>query len=201
MKFMTKVMARNALNTSLSVIALTTQVNVIHAVLVNDAAAGQISGWQSSSHEKGRRLQYVREGVRHSENGVRVDPAFALSSPSAGRTLSPAGNRLASVFSPVPSLLVVDDGYEAKKRDRAKLRGHTLKRVKKKKIDLNTADEATLEKALTGISYREACAIITYRTKHGKFKTVADLVNVGVLEPDVINQHLRGWLTRVNVAK
>jgi competence protein ComEA len=45
------------------------------------------------------------------------------------------------------------------------------------KININTADEATLAK-LSGIGTEGAKAIIEYRTKHGPFKVVDDLKEV-----------------------
>ncbi len=45
------------------------------------------------------------------------------------------------------------------------------------KININTADEATLA-ALPGIGKKGATAVIEYRTKNGPFQTVDDLKNV-----------------------
>ena len=45
------------------------------------------------------------------------------------------------------------------------------------KININTADEATLA-TLPGIGKKGATAVIEYRTKNGPFKTVDDLKNV-----------------------
>ncbi|MEO5703350.1 MAG: helix-hairpin-helix domain-containing protein [Gammaproteobacteria bacterium] len=44
-------------------------------------------------------------------------------------------------------------------------------------VDLNTATQEQLE-SLTGVGPAKAKAIIDYRTKNGKFKTVDDLDNV-----------------------
>lgn len=44
-------------------------------------------------------------------------------------------------------------------------------------VDLNTADKAALE-SIKGIGPAKAEAIIKYRTEHGAFKSVDDLVNV-----------------------
>ena len=46
-----------------------------------------------------------------------------------------------------------------------------------KKVDINTADAATLE-SLSGIGEAKAKAIIEYREKNGKFKNLDDLSNV-----------------------
>ncbi|MGE0825568.1 MAG: ComEA family DNA-binding protein [Candidatus Binatia bacterium] len=48
------------------------------------------------------------------------------------------------------------------------------KEVKSNKINVNTADEATLAK-LPGIGEKGAAAIIEYRTKNGPFKIIDDL--------------------------
>ena len=46
------------------------------------------------------------------------------------------------------------------------------------KIDINTADVATLDQALEGIGGKKAQAIIEYREKHGPFKSIYDLAQV-----------------------
>lgn len=45
------------------------------------------------------------------------------------------------------------------------------------KINLNTADEATLA-SLPGVGTKTASAIVTYRKENGEFKDIGDLVNV-----------------------
>ncbi len=45
-------------------------------------------------------------------------------------------------------------------------------------VNINTADAATLAKALTGVGQARAEAIVTYRTVNGPFKKVDDLVAV-----------------------
>ena len=49
--------------------------------------------------------------------------------------------------------------------------------VKSNKININTADEATLAK-LPGIGDKGATAIIEYRTQHGPFKIIDELKDV-----------------------
>lgn len=44
-------------------------------------------------------------------------------------------------------------------------------------VNINTASQAELQ-TLTGIGAKKASAIIKYRTKHGKFKSVNDLSGV-----------------------
>jgi competence protein ComEA len=45
-------------------------------------------------------------------------------------------------------------------------------------ININTADTQTIAKALTGIGKKKAHAIIEYRQKNGKFKTIEALSKV-----------------------
>jgi competence protein ComEA len=45
-------------------------------------------------------------------------------------------------------------------------------------ININTADATTLAAGLNGIGQTKAEAIVAYRTKHGRFITVDDLVEV-----------------------
>jgi competence protein ComEA len=45
------------------------------------------------------------------------------------------------------------------------------------KVNVNLADLAALEK-VKGLGEKKAQALITYRTDHGNFKTIEDLVNV-----------------------
>jgi competence protein ComEA len=45
-------------------------------------------------------------------------------------------------------------------------------------VNINTADAATLAGALRGIGLKKAEAIVAYRSEHGPFKSVDELVNV-----------------------
>ncbi len=45
-------------------------------------------------------------------------------------------------------------------------------------VNINKADAATLQYYLSGVGEVKAKAIVAYRKKHGKFKTVDDLVKV-----------------------
>ena len=72
------------------------------------------------------------------------------------------------------------------------------KAVKPKKLDINTVDAVTLSKAIKGFGKRRAEAIIAFRTAHGPFKKVDELVNVkGVSanfmakNKDYLRQHLK----------
>ena len=54
-------------------------------------------------------------------------------------------------------------------------------------VDLNTADEATLQ-ALQGIGAVKAKAIISYRQQHGPFKSVDDLKKVSGIDDKLLAQ-------------
>jgi len=45
-------------------------------------------------------------------------------------------------------------------------------------VDINTANAMTISKNLKGIGIKKAEAIVAYRDKHGKFKSVDDLAKV-----------------------
>ena len=45
-------------------------------------------------------------------------------------------------------------------------------------VNINTADAATLSKALNGIGQARAEAIVAYRKKNGPFKSIKDLTKV-----------------------
>ncbi len=45
-------------------------------------------------------------------------------------------------------------------------------------ININTADVQTLSKNIKGVGLKKAQAIVAYRDKNGKFKTVQDLKKV-----------------------
>ena len=73
---------------------------------------------------------------------------------------------LSSVFLTTPTNLALADTAKSK-----------MSQKNMTQVDLNTA---TLEQLVTlpGVGKKKAAAIIEYRTKHGKFKSVDDLVNV-----------------------
>ncbi len=50
--------------------------------------------------------------------------------------------------------------------------------VQAETVNINKADAATLQHYLTGVGAVKAEAIVAYRNKHGKFKSVDDLKNV-----------------------
>ena len=45
-------------------------------------------------------------------------------------------------------------------------------------VNINTANAQSFSKNIKGVGQKKAEAIIAYREKHGKFKTVADLTRV-----------------------
>ena len=56
-------------------------------------------------------------------------------------------------------------------------------------VDINTADAATLAKELDGVGLARAKAIVEYRERHGKFKSVDEMLNVKGIGPAVIEQN------------
>ena len=62
--------------------------------------------------------------------------------------------------------------------------------VQAETVNINKADAATLQHYLTGVGAIKAKAIIAYRNKHGRFKSVDDLKNVsGIGEATVKKNH------------
>ncbi|MEF3168649.1 MAG: helix-hairpin-helix domain-containing protein [Deltaproteobacteria bacterium] len=55
------------------------------------------------------------------------------------------------------------------------------------RVDINTADQATLE-AVKGLGPAKAAAIIEYRNAHGKFKSVDELTNVKGIGPKILEK-------------
>jgi len=45
-------------------------------------------------------------------------------------------------------------------------------------VDINTANAYVISKSLKGIGIKKAKDIVSYREKHGKFKTIDDLAKV-----------------------
>ncbi len=56
-------------------------------------------------------------------------------------------------------------------------------------ININTASEETLIRALEGIGEKKAQAIIAYRNEHGPFATVEDLGNVKGIGPGTLRRN------------
>lgn len=59
-------------------------------------------------------------------------------------------------------------------------------------VDINTADAATLERKLAGLTAEDAEAIVAHRDRHGAFRNMRDLLLVENLDTGVVwrNQHL-----------
>jgi competence protein ComEA len=56
-------------------------------------------------------------------------------------------------------------------------------------VDLNTADVTTLAKELDGIGVSRAQAIVDYRERNGKFRSVDEVLNVKGIGPQVLEQN------------
>ncbi len=56
-------------------------------------------------------------------------------------------------------------------------------------VNINTADAQTMSQHIRGIGLKKAHAIIQYRLKNGKFKTVQDLVKVKGIGPKLIQKN------------
>jgi len=56
------------------------------------------------------------------------------------------------------------------------------------KININTADAATLAGSLRGVGVKKAEAIVAYRSEHGPFKSVDELVNVKGIGEKMLEQ-------------
>jgi len=56
-------------------------------------------------------------------------------------------------------------------------------------VDLNAADAATLAKELDGVGLARAKAIVEYRERNGKFRSVDEVLNVKGIGPQVLQQN------------
>ena len=56
-------------------------------------------------------------------------------------------------------------------------------------VDLNSADATTLAKELDGIGMARAKAIVEYRERNGKFRSVDEVLNVKGIGPQVLEQN------------
>lgn len=57
------------------------------------------------------------------------------------------------------------------------------------KVDINTADAATLDRSLDGVGEKKAAAIVKYRTEHGPFKKIEDLDQVAGIGASIITKN------------
>lgn len=55
-------------------------------------------------------------------------------------------------------------------------------------VNINTADVATLAGSLRGVGIKKAEAIVAYRSEHGPFKSVDELVNVKGIGDKMLEQ-------------
>lgn len=56
-------------------------------------------------------------------------------------------------------------------------------------VDINSADAASLDRALKGVGPKTAAAIVDYRKKQGPFKSVDDLAKVNGIGPALIEKN------------
>jgi competence protein ComEA len=56
-------------------------------------------------------------------------------------------------------------------------------------VDLNSADAATIAKELNGVGLSRARAIVEYRERNGKFKSVDEVLNVKGIGPQVLEEN------------
>ncbi len=57
------------------------------------------------------------------------------------------------------------------------------------KLDINTADSATLAQALQGVGEKRAELIIAWRNEHGPFKSIDDLAKVKGIGQKIIDEN------------
>jgi competence protein ComEA len=57
------------------------------------------------------------------------------------------------------------------------------------RININTADVATLDRVMDGVGPAKAAAIVEHRRVHGPFRTVDQLVNVKGIGPATLEQN------------
>ncbi len=68
-------------------------------------------------------------------------------------------------------------------------------------VNINKADAAAIQQNLVGIGPVKAEAIVSYRKKNGKFKSVADLQNVKGLGPALLKKNKRYLSTSKGAVK
>ncbi|WP_071872417.1 ComEA family DNA-binding protein [Atopomonas hussainii] len=56
-------------------------------------------------------------------------------------------------------------------------------------ININTADETTLDRALHGVGPAKAQAIVAYRNEHGPFQTLDELLEVKGIGPAILENN------------
>jgi competence protein ComEA len=56
-------------------------------------------------------------------------------------------------------------------------------------VDINSADATTLAKELEGIGLAKAKAIVEYRDRNGKFRSVDEMLNVKGIGPQVLEKN------------
>jgi competence protein ComEA len=67
------------------------------------------------------------------------------------------------------------------------------------KVDINTADVATLDRVMDGIGVKKAEAIVKYRQENGLFKSIQDLENVSGIGAKTIAKNKDKLIVSVDV--
>lgn len=57
------------------------------------------------------------------------------------------------------------------------------------KVNINTADAATLDKRLKGVGAAKAKAIVDYRNAHGPFQAIDELIEVKGIGPAILEKN------------
>lgn len=63
-------------------------------------------------------------------------------------------------------------------------------------LDLNTADALTLQSTLTGIGKTKAEAIVAYRTEHGAFASVDELLEVNGIGKALLDRNRKKLIVK-----
>lgn len=67
------------------------------------------------------------------------------------------------------------------------------------KVDVNTADAATLDQVMSGIGAKKAEAIVKYRQEHGAFKSLQEIEKVPGIGAKIVENNKDKLIISVNV--
>ena len=54
-------------------------------------------------------------------------------------------------------------------------------------VNINTADASTLSEAIKGVGLKKAQAIVAYRTEHGPFTSIDDLIRISGIGEKIVD--------------